>query len=89
MYQLRAEIYLADELVGRYSLTKQMASRPLGVSMLPSGGDEALGRLAGVSGLDAAPRQDDAAQDEPGDAPRRQRAPWGAHRGTASAACCR
>ncbi|CAK9048806.1 unnamed protein product [Durusdinium trenchii] len=26
MYQLRAEIYLADELVGRFSLTKQMAA---------------------------------------------------------------
>jgi len=26
MYRIRAEIYLADELVGRYSLTKQMAA---------------------------------------------------------------
>lgn len=26
MYQLRAEIYLADELVGRFSFTKQIAA---------------------------------------------------------------
>ena len=42
MYQLRSEIYLADELVGRFSLTKQMAPWPLLFREAPCPGDLVL-----------------------------------------------